>query len=179
MPELDFKPLNREPPITELVSSFITVKDGYDRNHGGIPEIDGDRHVVRVEGAVEKQLELSVKQLQNDFEQHTVVCALQCAGNRRHTMRTQIKEVEGLDWFDGAVMNCKWRGPKLRDVLNKAVVTLSKEDEGHVAFASYAVPTQEDDWYGGSIFLDRAMDEDADVILALEVRSIGSSTLQH
>lgn len=25
-------------------------------------------------------------------------------------MRTKLKEVNGVDWFDGAVMNCKWRG---------------------------------------------------------------------
>lgn len=169
MPDLDFKPLNREPPLPELASSFLTKKDGYDRNHGGIPHIDGEKHVVRIDGAVETVMELSIAQLQNDFEQHTVVCALQCAGNRRHTMRTQIKEVQGLDWFDGAVMNCKWRGPRVRDILNKAKVTLPDATQGHVAFACYAVPTQEDDWYGSSIYLERAMDEEADVILALEV----------
>jgi hypothetical protein len=25
-------------------------------------------------------------------------------------MRTKLKEVNGIDWFDGAVMNCKWTG---------------------------------------------------------------------
>jgi sulfite oxidase len=25
-------------------------------------------------------------------------------------MRTKLKEVNGIDWFDGAVMNCKWSG---------------------------------------------------------------------
>jgi len=169
MPDLDFKPLNREPPLPELVSSFLTEKNGYDRNHGGIPNIDADTHKVRVDGAVENELSLSMAELQNDFEQHTVVCALQCAGNRRHTMRTQIKEVDGLDWFDGAVMNCKWRGPRVRDVLNKAEITLPDKEHGHVAFASYTVPTQEDDWYGSSIPYERAMNEGADVILALEV----------
>lgn len=169
MPELDFEPLNREPQLAELISSFITKKNGYDRNHGGVPKIDAEKHLVRVDGAVQQPLELSVSQLRKDFTQHTVVCALQCAGNRRHTMRTRIKEVQGIDWFDGAVMNCKWRGPRLRDVLNKAHVTLPDGEKGHVAFASYAVACQEDDWYGASIDLERAMAEDADVILALEV----------
>jgi len=32
-------------------------------------------------------------------------------------MRTLLKEVQGIDWFDGAVMNCVWKGPRLRDVI--------------------------------------------------------------
>ncbi|KAI4722949.1 ATP synthase alpha subunit vacuolar [Aureobasidium sp. EXF-10727] len=84
-------------------------------------------------------------------------------------MRTAIKEVQGIDWFDGAVMNCKWRGPRLKDILEKAKIILSKEEKGHVAFASHAQPCQEDDWYGASIDLERALEEDKDVILALEM----------
>lgn len=98
-------------------------------------------------------------------------------------MRTELKEVQGIDWGDGAVMNCKWRGPRLRDVLLRAGVEAkgtqqsqeSSKDAAtppgtmHVAFASYQVPCQEDSWYGGSIELARAMREDAEVILALDV----------
>ncbi|KAG9951128.1 ATP synthase alpha subunit vacuolar, partial [Aureobasidium melanogenum] len=168
MPDLGFDPLNREPPATELVSSFLTTKDAYDRNHGDIPEIDASKHHVRVDGAVQTILDLSVSDLEA-LPQHTVVSALQCAGIRRHTMRTAIKEVQGIDWFDGAVMNCKWRGPRLKDILEKAQVILSKEEKGHVAFASHAQTCQEDEWYGASIDLGRALEEDKDVILALEM----------
>ncbi|KAH0335676.1 ATP synthase alpha subunit vacuolar, partial [Aureobasidium melanogenum] len=168
MPDLGFDPLNREPPATELVSSFLTTKDAYDRNHGDIPEIDASKHQVRVDGAVQTILDLSVSDLEA-LPQHTVVSALQCAGIRRHTMRTAIKEVQGIDWFDGAVMNCKWRGPRLKDILEKAQVILSKEEKGHVAFASHAQTCQEDEWYGASIDLGRALEEDKDVILALEM----------
>jgi len=37
-------------------------------------------------------------------------------------MRTFLKEVDGIDWGDGAVMNWRWRGPRLRDVLLKVGV---------------------------------------------------------
>lgn len=170
MPELDFDPLNREPPVPELISSFLTNKGAYDRNHGGIPEIDASKHHVRVDGAVENILELSMSDLEK-LPQHTVVSALQCAGIRRHTMRTAIKEVQGIDWFDGAVMNCKWLGPRLSDILERAKVTLAEGEKGHVAFASYATKCQQDEWYGASIDLERAMDDDKDVILALKVLS--------
>lgn len=166
------KPRNREPPLEQLVSSFITTEEGYDRNHGAIPHLDASKHFVRVDGAVQNVLDLSTDQLQNDFEQHVVICVLQCAGNRRHTMRTELKEVQGLDWGDAAVMNCRWRGPRLRDILERAVVRVDDQRQAHVAFACSAQPCQEDNWYGGSIKLDRALREDAEVILALEVGEI-------
>ncbi|KAI0545340.1 hypothetical protein F4679DRAFT_588646 [Xylaria curta] len=31
---LNGEPLNREPPVSDLVSNFITGVDAYDRNHG-------------------------------------------------------------------------------------------------------------------------------------------------
>lgn len=37
-------------------------------------------------------------------------------------MRTRLREVKGIDWFDGAAMCCVWRGPRLRDVLGAAGV---------------------------------------------------------
>ena len=124
---------------------------------------------MRVDGAVRKELILSIAQLRNDFAQHEVGCALQCAGNRRHTMRTLLKEVDGIDWGDGAVMNCRWRGPRLRDVLQRAGVTVANRKEAHVAFACCATDCQNDSWYGGSIELERGMADDGEVILALEV----------
>ncbi|EEQ89434.1 hypothetical protein RJZ56_001944 [Blastomyces dermatitidis] len=117
------KPLNREAPLRELVSSFLTpAPDAYNRNHSAIPDLDAATHVVSVGGDVANPLRLSIDQLRHDFPQHEVLAALQCAGNRRHTMRTKLKEVVGLDWMDGAIMNCAWRGPRLRDVLLKAGV---------------------------------------------------------
>ena len=85
-------------------------------------------------------------------------------------MRTSLKEVNGLDWFEGAVMNCRWRGPKLKDVLNEAGINVKNIKDHHVAFACYQVPVQGGvSWYGGSIELARATKESADVLVALEV----------
>ncbi|KAF4534062.1 sulfite oxidase [Lasiodiplodia theobromae] len=162
------KPLNREPPLEKLISNFITTEDGYDRNHGPIPIIDAKVHRVTVDGAVRTRLSLSLQDLKS-LPQYTVICALQCAGNRRHTMRTEIKEVSGIDWFDGAVMNCKWRGPLLREVLMQAGGTEIEEADAHVAFACHQNPCEDDEWYGASIPLARAMSKDADVLVALEM----------
>lgn len=82
-------------------------------------------------------------------------------------MRTLLKEVKGLDWCDGAVMNCSWKGPRLRDVLLAAGVRVG--GDLHVAFSCYQTLCQEDSYYGGSVELERVMDPNAEVILALEV----------
>jgi DMSO/TMAO reductase YedYZ molybdopterin-dependent catalytic subunit len=100
-------PLNREPPVKELISSFITTKGAYDRNHGPTPHLDSDQHRVMVDGAVVTPLELSISILQA-LPQHSVTCALQCAGNRRHTMRTLLKEVVSYALFmiDCYLLSC-------------------------------------------------------------------------
>ncbi|KAI1397489.1 molybdopterin binding oxidoreductase [Hypoxylon fuscum] len=162
-------PLNREPSLSHLTSSFIT-EDGYERNHSTLPpasQLNARTHRVCVDGLTRNPLSLSIANLRSDFPQHEVVCALQCAGNRRHDMRTVIREVQGIDWSDGAVMNCRWRGPLLKDVLEKAGLA-DLGPEAHVAFASFQVECQEDSYYGASIPLSRAMGPDKEVVLALE-----------
>lgn len=87
-------------------------------------------------------------------------------------MRTLVKEVEGIDWGDAAVMNCRWKGPRIRDVLLRAGLreeASGPHEETHVAFACYKVRCQEDYWFGSSVTLERCLREDGDAILALEV----------
>jgi sulfite oxidase len=89
-------------------------------------------------------------------------------------MRTRIKEVAGVDWFDGAIMNCVFEGPRVRDLLIAAGVRDGEDSQGqtkfqHVQFANYGGKVQHDDWYGGSVPFQRVMDPDMDVILALKV----------
>ena len=89
-------------------------------------------------------------------------------------MRTRLKDVQGIDWFDGAILNAEWEGPLLSDVLKEAGVKINGKQKLHVAFACYQVKTQEDDWYGGSIPLERAMDKWNEVVLALKVSYFSS-----
>lgn len=85
------------------------------------------------------------------------------------------KPVSGVPWRDGVIANCKWAGVPLRDILLQAGIqppNLSmgqEEDKLHVCFASYATLCEDDEYYGASIPLDRALDEDADVLIAYEV----------
>lgn len=89
-------------------------------------------------------------------------------------MRTLLKEVQGIDWGDAAVMNCKWKGPRLRDVLLRAGlrnIPNNTDRQLHVAFSCYKVECQDDDFFEASVPLEKCLEEDRDAILALEVRS--------
>lgn len=87
-------------------------------------------------------------------------------------MRTKLKEVHGIDWLDGAVMNCKWTGPLLADVLAQGGgVDLAPEQQpdAHVAFSCFQTQTQDDSFYGASLPLARALDPNAAILLALRM----------
>lgn len=85
-------------------------------------------------------------------------------------MRTRIREVEGIDWFDAAILNAEWTGPLLRDVLTEAGVKVDETAGSHVQLASYQTKVQDDEWYGSSVPLAMALDKTREVILAVKVR---------
>lgn len=71
-------PLNREPPIRELIQSFITdTGTAYDRNHGPLPHINAEDFRVLIDGAVKAPVKLSISELRNSFPQHEAIAALQ------------------------------------------------------------------------------------------------------
>ncbi|KAI5820506.1 putative sulfite oxidase [Pyronema omphalodes] len=165
------EPLNREPSLRELISSFITPAEiSYDRNHGPLPHIDPQEYTLTITGAVSSPLTLTLSELQS-FPQHTITAALQCAGNRRHSMRTQVHEVTGIDWGSAAVSNCIWRGPLLADILEKAGGVTIDKNQGHVHLNSSYVPVKKDKEFGASIPLERCLDKGKKVILALEMNN--------
>lgn len=83
------------------------------------------------------------------------------------------RDVEGLQWNEGAICNVRWAGVRMKDVLLCAGLK-AKDDTAltnlHLCFASHVATCQEDDWYGASIPLGKALDERSGVLIAYEVR---------
>jgi len=163
-------PYNAEPPAAVLASSDITPTNAfYARNHGPIPEIAPQQWRLTVGGLVATPLTLTYEQLTTDYDQHSVVATLLCAGNRRAEM-LRVRPIPGKDpWAHGAISTAEWRGVRLADVLVAAGVHV--EDGLHVAFeapdvAQEARPVQA---YGSSIPLSKAMSEE--VLLAWQMNS--------
>jgi DMSO/TMAO reductase YedYZ molybdopterin-dependent catalytic subunit len=109
-------PINLEMPFTGL-SEFVTPNEKfYVRCHFPIPQIDGADWQLRIEGAVETPLRLTMEDLRA-LPQHTTTATMECAGNGRSRLEPKVK---GVAWDIGAVGNAEWTGVLLRDVLERA-----------------------------------------------------------
>jgi len=79
--------------------------------------IDLESYTISINGLVEKEIEITLKQLKEEFEQVEVTAVLQCGGNSRSAF-TPI--AGGIQWGSGAMGCAKWKGVRLSDILNRA-----------------------------------------------------------
>ena len=125
-----FRPPNFETPVSQF-SDVITPNDRFFvRWHlASIPEIATGEWRLAIGGdAASAPFELSLEQLQRDFEQVEIVAVCQCAGNRRGL---SDPHVPGVQWGSGAMGNARWKGVRLRDLLAKSGIG---KDAVEVAF---------------------------------------------
>src|SRR5271166_6577200 len=86
----------------------------------GIPTtVDLRTFRLEVSGHVSKPLSLSMKDLQSKFEPVSLVALAQCAGNSRSSFEPRVP---GGQWGNGAMGNARWKGARLKDVLDAAGV---------------------------------------------------------
>ena len=150
------EPFNAETGLAGLVEGPLTATDAfYVRGHGAVPEIDPAAWRLRVQGAVERELELSLATLREALREREVTATLQCAGNRRAGL-IAIRDIPGeAPWGPGATGTATWTGVALADVLALAGPLC---EAGHVGFegadvSGEAKPAQR---FGGSIPLEKA-----------------------
>lgn len=82
-------------------------------------KIDIDTFRLRIGGAVDKQLALSMNDLKTKFAPDSMVALAICAGNSRATFNPRVP---GGQWNNGAMGNAIWKGVRLKDVLAMAGV---------------------------------------------------------
>ncbi|WP_055489071.1 sulfite oxidase [Streptomyces sp. TP-A0356] len=124
-------PYNAEPPPDALLDQITPLESFYGRNHGPIPQMDAASWRLRVEGLVDRPLELSMEELQRRFPERNVVATLQCAGNRRADLM-EFRDIPGQEpWGPGATSTARWSGVRLADVLAEAGL---QAEAAHIAF---------------------------------------------
>ncbi|KAI8072246.1 Oxidoreductase, molybdopterin-binding domain-containing protein [Gilbertella persicaria] len=164
-------PYNAEPAPIDLVKNYITPeKYFFCRNHGPLPDIKEQEHTILVQGIGCKTPTLfSMKELKENYEKHSVMMAMQCAGNRRDGLH-KVKHTKGVIWGPCALGNAIYSGCRLRDVLATVGVTTKIKNltQLHVSFESVE-QCEEDKCYGSSVPLSKALDEFGDVLLAYEM----------
>ena len=114
-----FRPPNFETPVAQFTEVLTPNDRFFVRWHlASIPEIDPRTWRLGVGGdAASAPFDLTLEQLQRDFEQVEVVALCQCSGNRRGF---SDPHVFGVQWSYGAMGNARWKGVRLKDVLAKA-----------------------------------------------------------
>ena len=121
--KLSYRPPNYETPI-EYFRTAITPNDAFFvRYHlSDIPEVDSATWKVAVGGeGANGQTELTLDELQK-MPSVEVVAVNQCSGNRRGLFQPHVP---GVEWGYGAMGCARWKGVRLRDVLDR--VGLKKE----------------------------------------------------
>ena len=72
---------------------------------------------ISINGLVEKEIRVSLKELKTEFKQVELTAVLQCGGNNRTAFNPTAG---GIQWGVGAMGCAKWKGVRLKDVLKKA-----------------------------------------------------------
>ena len=118
--KLSFRPPNYETPI-EYLRSVITPNDAFFvRYHlSDIPRVDAKtwRLAIGGEGA-NGEVQLGLDDLKQ-FTPVEVVALCQCSGNRRGLFQPHVA---GVEWGYGAMGCARWKGVRLKDLLDKAGV---------------------------------------------------------
>ena len=117
---LNDRPVNAETP-PELLDDAITPTDRhFVRNNGLVPDnTSAEGWTLTVDGLVDNPMELSIADLQDQFEVVTMALTLECGGNGRAFFDPPAS---GNQWTLGAVACSEWTGVRLKDVLEKAGV---------------------------------------------------------
>jgi DMSO/TMAO reductase YedYZ molybdopterin-dependent catalytic subunit len=116
--KLSYRPPNYETPI-EYFRTAITPNDAFFvRYHlSDIPEVDAKTWKLAVGGeAANGEAEFTLDDLKA-LPASEIVAVNQCSGNRRGLFQPHVP---GVEWGYGAMGCARWKGARLKDILDKA-----------------------------------------------------------
>lgn len=165
---LTTRPPQLETPFSVFNESVLTPNDAFFvRYHLTLSPpaedvLKPEAFRVSIGGAVRSPLQFSVAELKQQFEGVEVVAVNQCSGNSRGFSNPRVT---GGQLGHGAIGNARWRGVRLRDVLNKAGVPAGAKQVTFDGLDKPAVPQTPD--FIKAINIDHALD--GEVMLAFEM----------
>jgi len=116
--KLAYRPPNYESPVEYLRTGITPNDQFFVRYHlADIPEVDAKTWKLSIGGdGANGQTALSLDELKAlPAAEVTAVC--QCSGNRRGLFQPHVP---GVEWGYGAMGCARWKGARLKDVLDKA-----------------------------------------------------------
>jgi DMSO/TMAO reductase YedYZ molybdopterin-dependent catalytic subunit len=137
---LTLRPPQLETPFSVFNDGIFTPNDAFFvRYHNAqIPtSIDPAEFRLDVTGSVKSALRLSLADLKTQFEPVELAAVNQCSGNGRGLSNPRVS---GGQLGNGAMGNARWKGVRLKDVLNKAGVAAAAKQ---VTFNGADLPVKE------------------------------------
>lgn len=121
--KLSYRPPNYESPLAYLRTPVTPNDEFFVRYHlAGIPEVDAKTWKLTVGGeGANGQATLTLDDLKA-LPASEIIAVCQCSGNRRGLFDPHVA---GVEWGYGAMGCARWKGAKLKDILNR--VGLRKE----------------------------------------------------
>ncbi|WP_306050298.1 sulfite oxidase [Oceaniradius stylonematis] len=120
---LNDRPINAETPAHLLDDPITPTERHFIRNNGIPPhelgEVDADGWTLTIDGFVDNTMTMTIADMQERFEVHTMALAIECGGNGRAAFDPPAS---GNQWTVGAIGCSEWTGVRLRDVLEAAGV---------------------------------------------------------
>jgi DMSO/TMAO reductase YedYZ molybdopterin-dependent catalytic subunit len=113
---------------------------------------------LKLGGNTERKIELTMDQLQKDFERVSYTAVIQCSGNGRSFFEPRVA---GGQWENGSLGNVTWTGARLKDILAKAGIKAGSVEVAFNGIDGPPLPSVPD--FVKSLPLDTALD---DVIVA-------------
>jgi DMSO/TMAO reductase YedYZ molybdopterin-dependent catalytic subunit len=116
--ELSDRPPNYETPLEYLRTAITPNDEFFVRYHlADIPEVDAKTYKIAVGGdGANNQVEITLDDLKK-MPAVEVVAVNQCSGNRRGLSKPHV---QGVEWGYGAMGCARWKGARLKDILDKA-----------------------------------------------------------
>lgn len=159
-----FRPPNYETPIEYFRTEFTPNNAFFVRWHlAGIPEVKLRDWRLKVGGdAAGKGTAYDMAALKREFQQVELAAVCLCSGNRRGMFQPHVP---GVEWGIGAMGNARWKGVRLRDVLNKAGVNAKAREVAFNGADGGAIAATPD--FIKSIPIEKALDENT--LIAFEM----------
>src|ERR1700704_4980031 len=136
--KLTYRPPNYETPI-EYFRTAITPNDAfYVRYHlSFIPELDAKTWKLAIGGdGANGQAEITLDDLKR-MPATEIVAVNQCSGNRRGLFQPHVP---GVEWGYGAMGCARWKGARLKDILDKVGL---KKEAIEIAFDGADIPVSD------------------------------------
>jgi DMSO/TMAO reductase YedYZ molybdopterin-dependent catalytic subunit len=114
--KLTYRPPNYEAPLAYLRTPITSNDEFFVRYHlADIPRVDATTWNLSVGGeGAHTDLQIGLKELKK-LPASDLVAVCQCAGNRRGLFQPHVP---GVQWGNGAIGCARWKGAKLKDVLD-------------------------------------------------------------